>query len=336
MSSAFICGCAATVLTSDEQALFADARPWGLILFQRNIASPQQVQALVAAFRAAVGDDDAPVLVDQEGGRVQRLGPPFWQSYPPARSFGAVYQGDKLAGLNAARQVARLIADDLHALGITVNCLPVLDVPQAGSHPVIGDRAYADQPESVALLAQAAIAGLMDGGVLPVIKHVPGHGRAMSDSHHELPVVTASLAELRAGDFVPFAAHAGAPMAMTAHIVYRSIDPKTPATLSRRVLGMVRDEIGFDGLIMTDDLSMKALTGSIGERASRALKAGCDMLLHCNGNFAEMVQVAEAAGPLAGQALLRADRARRSRRAPQPFDRDQALITMNQLMGEPA
>jgi beta-N-acetylhexosaminidase len=276
------------------------------------------------------------VLVDQEGGRVQRLGPPFWPSYPPAGSYGALYQGDKLAGLNAARQGARLIADDLHALGITVNCLPVLDVPQAGSHPVIGDRAYADQPESVALLAQAAIAGLMDGGVLPVIKHVPGHGRAMSDSHHELPVVTASLAELRASDFVPFAAHAGAPMAMTAHIVYRSIDPKTPATLSRRVLDMVRDDIGFDGLIMTDDLSMKALTGSIGQRASRALMAGCDMLLHCNGDFAEMVQVAEAAGPLVGQALLRADRARRSRRVPQPFDREQALVTMNRLMGEAA
>jgi beta-N-acetylhexosaminidase len=336
MSSAFICGCAATVLTSDEQALFADARPWGLILFQRNIVNPQQVQALVAAFRAAVGDDDAPVLVDQEGGRVQRLGPPFWPLYPPARSFGALYHGDKLAGLNAARQVARLIADDLFALGITVNCLPVLDVPQAGSHPVIGDRAYADAPESVALLAQVAIAGLMDGGVLPVIKHVPGHGRAMSDSHHELPVVKASLAELRACDFLPFAAHAGAAMAMTAHIVYHSIDPKNPATLSRRVLDMVRDDIGFDGLIMTDDLSMKALTGSIGQRASRALKAGCDMLLHCNGNFAEMVQVAQAAGPLAGQALVRADRARRSRRPPQPFDREQARIAMNQLMGEPA
>jgi len=210
MSSAFICGCAATMLTSDEQALFADARPWGLILFQCNIVNPEQVKALVAAFRAAVGDDDAPVLVDQEGGRVQRLGPPFWPSYPPARSFGTLYQGDRLAGLKAARQVARLIADDLHALGITVNCLPVLDVPQAGSHPVIGNRAYGDQPESVVLLAQAAIAGLMDGGVLPVIKHVPGHGRAMSDSHHELPVVDATLAELRACDFVPFAAHAGA------------------------------------------------------------------------------------------------------------------------------
>jgi beta-N-acetylhexosaminidase len=336
MSSAFICGCAATVLTSDEQALFADARPWGLILFQRNIVSPQQVQALVAAFRAAVGDDDAPVLVDQEGGRVQRLGPPLWPSYPPARSFGALYHGDKLAGLNAVRQVARLIADDLHALGITANCLPVLDVPQPGSHPVIGDRAYADMPESVALLAQAAIVGLMDGGVLPVIKHIPGHGRAMSDSHHELPVVDASLAELRASDFVPFAAHAAQPMAMTAHIVYRSIDPKTPATLSRRVLDMVRGDIGFGGLIMTDDLSMKALTGSIGERASRALEAGCDMLLHCNGDFAEMVEVAETAGPLAGPALTRAERARRSRRAPQPFDREQALIAMNQLMGEPA
>src|SRR4051812_3451904 len=204
MSSAFICGCAATMLTPDERALFAEARPWGLILFRRNIASPRQVRNLIASFRDVVGHDDAPALIDQEGGRVQRLGPPSWPSYPPAQSFGALYRNDKPAALKALRQVARLMADDLHALGITVDCLPVLDVAQPGSHPVIGDRGYGDSPESVAILGQAAIAGLMDGGVLPVVKHIPGHGRATSDSHDELPVVAASLAELRASDFVPF------------------------------------------------------------------------------------------------------------------------------------
>ena len=336
MSSAFICGCAATMLTPDERAFFTDVRPWGLILFQRNITSAQQVQELVGSFRDAVGDDDAPVLIDQEGGRVQRLGPPSWPSYPPARSFGALYQSDKVAALKALRQTARLIADDLHGLGITVDCLPVLDVPQPGSHPVIGDRAYDDSPESVAILGQAAIAGLMDGGVLPVIKHIPGHGRATSDSHDELPVVEASLPELRASDFVPFAAHASATMAMTAHIVYPSMDAKNPATLSRRVLEMVRNDLGFDGLLMTDDLSMRALSGSLGDRARRSLEAGCDMLLHCNGKFPEMAAVAQASGELAGQALQRADRARRSRRAPLPFDRAEALARLNQLMSEPA
>ena len=336
MSSAFICGCAATMLTPDERALFAEARPWGLILFRRNIAGPQQVRDLIASFRDVVGDDDAPVLIDQEGGRVQRLGPPSWPSYPPARSFGALYRNDKPAALKALRQVARLMADDLHALGITVDCLPVLDVAQPGSHPVIGDRGYCDLPESVAILGQAAIAGLMDGGVLPVIKHIPGHGRATSDSHDELPVVVASLAELRATDFVPFAAHGGAPMAMTAHIVYRNIDAENPATLSPRVLEMVRNDIGFDGLLMTDDLSMRALSGSLGERAQRSREAGCDMLLHCNGNFAEMVEVANAAGALAGEALRRADRARQSRRPPRPYDRAEALAAMDRLTSAPA
>jgi beta-N-acetylhexosaminidase len=307
-----------------------------LILFQRNIAGAQQVQELVGSFRDAVGDDDAPVLIDQEGGRVQRLRPPSWPSYPPAQSFGALYRSDKVAALKALRQTARLMADDLHRLGITVDCLPVLDVPQSGSHPVIGDRAYDDSPETVAVLGQAAIAGLMDGGVLAVIKHIPGHGRAASDSHDDLPVVEASLAELRASDFVPFAAHASAAMAMTAHIVYPCIDPDNPATLSRRVLEVVRNDLGFDGLLMTDDLSMRALSGSLGQRAQRSLEAGCDMLLHCNGKFAEMVAVAQASGELAGQALERADRARSSRRPPLPFDRAEALARLNQLMSEPA
>src|SRR5262245_33879531 len=270
MSSAFICGCAAATLTTDERALFADARPWGLILFQRNIANPQQVRDLIASFRHVVGDDDAPILIDQEGGRVQRLGPPSWPSYPPARSFGALYRSDKLAALKALRQVARLIAEDLQALGITVNCLPVLDVPQPGSHPVIGDRAYCDAPEGIAVLGRAAIAGLMEGGVLPVIKHVPGHGRATSDSHDELAVVEASVAELRASDFVPFAAHADAAMAMTAHIVYRSIDSRYPATLSPRVIEMVREDIGFGGFLISDDLTVRSLNGCVGESARRS------------------------------------------------------------------
>jgi beta-N-acetylhexosaminidase len=333
---AFICGCRGLVLAPDEVAFLRASNPWGLILFKRNIDTPAQVSDLTQHFRSIVGRDDAPVLVDQEGGRVQRLGPPHWPRYPAARRFGEIYANNPLGGLAAAKWVARLIADDLHRLGITVDCLPVGDVPQAGSHDVIGDRAYGAEPEPVALLARAAMAGLMDGGVLPVVKHIPGHGRAQVDSHLSLPVVEAPREHLSRIDFVPFAALADAPMAMTAHVVYSAIDAEAPATLSVNVIqSVVRREIGFSGLLMTDDLSMKALAGSLGERARAAIAAGCDVALHCNGDLAETHAVANDCGHLAGPALARAEAALASARPPRELDRHDIEARLGELLGGP-
>ena len=306
--SSFVAGCSGHELTPDERAFFRDARPFGFILFRRNIASPDQVRALTASLRATVGRDDAPILIDQEGGRVQRLGPPHWPRYPAGRAFGRLAGTE--AGADAARLGARLIAHDLRSVGIDVDCLPVLDVPVPGSHDVIGDRAYAETPEGVAALGAAAAAGLLDGGVLPVMKHVPGHGRATADSHLGLPRVDASLAELRSRDFRPFRELAHLPAAMTAHVIYEAIDPERPGTVSPRVVGdIIRGEIGFDGLLFTDDLSMKALAGSFRARTEAALAAGCDIALHCNGDLAEMAAVAEGAGILSGSSLARAEAA---------------------------
>jgi len=281
---ACILGCSGAALTAEERAFFRDVRPWGFILFKRNVESPEQVRALVEALRACVGRADAPVLVDQEGGRVQRLGPPHWNRYPPGRAFGTLAGNDPLLRREIARLGARLLAHDLAALGINVDCVPVLDVPVPGAHDVIGDRAYGTTPDDVAVLGRAAAEGLIAGGVLPVIKHMPGHGRAGVDSHLNLPVVETAYDELDAVDFAPFRVLSDMPMAMTAHVVYTAIDPKRPSTTSRKaVREVMRGAIGFDGLIMTDDLSMKALKGSIAERTRRALAAGCDVILHCNG-----------------------------------------------------
>lgn len=331
---AFITGCAGPVLSAPEMEFLQRTNPWGLILFKRNCQTPEQLKALTSSFRAATGRRDAPVFVDQEGGRVQRLGPPSnaWRKYPRARAYGDLYERDPVAALRSARHVGRLMADDLIAAGITVNCLPVLDVPQPGSHDVIGDRAYSMNRERVIALARAHAAGLMDGGVLPVIKHIPGHGRAMADSHLALPVVDASLADLRQTDFPPFAAFADAPMAMTAHVVYTALDKKFPATLSRKIVKtVIRDEIGFRGLLITDDLSMEALSGSIAEKCAQALKAGCDAILHCNGELGEMEQVAAAAGALKGKALRRARAALKSARKPQAYDVRAALADLDAL-----
>jgi beta-N-acetylhexosaminidase len=323
---AAIFGCSTTRLTAEETAFYRDARPWGFILFKRNVESPAQVRALVAALRETIGDADAPVLIDQEGGRVQRLGPPHWPRYPPGRAYGDLPAGDVLARREVTRLGARLIAHDLAALGINVDCAPVLDVPQPGAHDIIGDRAYALGADEVAALGRAAAEGLIAGGVLPVIKHIPGHGRSHADSHERLPVVEASLAELRAVDFHPFQVNSDLPMAMTAHVVYAAIDPGRPATTSRKVIGeIVRGEIGFDGVLMSDDLSMKALGGDFAGRARASLAAGCDVVLHCNGSMAEMTAVAKGARPLAG-ATLRRTRAALGRlaRAPEPFDAEAA------------
>ena len=332
---AFISGCSGPVLSTAERAFFARTNPWGLILFKRNCETPEQLKRLTSDFRDAVGRKTAPVFIDQEGGRVQRLGPPSnaWRRYPAARAYGEAFNASALAGLRAARNVGRLMAEDLIAAGITANCVPVLDVPQPGAHEIVGNRAYSDRIEAIMALARAHAAGFSDGGVLPVIKHIPGHGRARADSHLELPVVDATRAELEAVDFPPFAAMADAPMAMTAHVVYTAIDKTAPATLSKKViLSVIRKQIGFRGLLMTDDLSMKALTGSYADKTRRALDAGCDIVLHCNGEMAQMEEVAAAAGVLKGKALSRAKAALKAARKPQPFDRKMALKDLEAVL----
>ncbi len=321
---AVILGCQGHALTAEEAAFFRAVRPWGFILFRRNIETPDQLRALTAALRETIDDPAAPVLIDQEGGRVQRMGPPHWPKYPPGRAYGDLATNDPLVRREIARLGARLMAHDLRAVGVNVDCVPVLDVPSPDGHEIIGDRAYGQDVETVAALGRAAAEGLIAGGVLPVIKHIPGHGRAMSDSHLELPVVDASYEALDARDFEPFRVLSDMPMAMTAHVVYTAIDPRRPSTQSRTVIRRVtRGAIGFDGLLMTDDLSMQALKGDFTARAKAALAAGCDVVLHCNGDMAEMKAVVEGCRPLKGRALRRADAAMaRLARAPEPFDVD--------------
>jgi beta-N-acetylhexosaminidase len=332
MPRAVILGCAGERLNADERRFFGDADPVGFILFRRNCRFPAQVRDLVAALRDAIGRSDAPVLIDQEGGRVARLRPPFWRLYPSAAFLGSL--PDPQAEL-AARLGARLIADDLEQLGITVDCLPVLDIPVAGADPVIGDRAYGTEPGRVTRLARAVCEGLLEGGVLPVIKHIPGHGRARVDSHYSCPVVETDTDELSHTDFAPFRALAAMPWAMSAHIVYMAIDPTEPATLSHRVISQViRGAIGFDGVLVSDDLSMRALGGGIAERAGRALTAGCDLVLHCNGNRREMETIVSATGSISINTADRLARAEALRRAsgPRPFDRREAEAQLEALL----
>lgn len=306
-----ILGCAGTRLNAEERAFFARANPLGFILFARNCETPDQIRALVADLRAAVGRADAPVLIDQEGGRVARLKPPQWRVSPPAARFGDLAARDLDAAIEATRLNSYLMARELVALGIDVDCAPVLDLRFPGAHEVIGDRAFAAVPQRVAELGRAACEGLLAGGVLPVIKHVPGHGRATVDSHHELPVVTAGRAELGATDFEPFRLLADMPWAMTAHVRYTAIDADAPATLSPVVIReVIRGYIGFDGLLLCDDLSMRALKGDLGLLARQALAAGCDIALHCNGNMKEMTAVVAAAGSLSSDAERRFRRGR--------------------------
>lgn len=306
-SKAMILGSSGPTLTADEVALYRDERPWGFILFARNCVEPAQIADLVASMRDAIGRPDAPVLIDQEGGRVQRIRPPMIERYPSAAVLGEFYRQDRGKGLRATWLMSRLHAFDLMKFGINVDCLPVLDVPIEGASNVIGDRAYGFDPKTVAELGQAAADGLKAGGMLPIMKHMPGHGRGMADSHHELPVVTVSRAELEAHDFLPFVAMKNELMAMSAHIVFTAIDPDEPATISRKVIDeIIRGHIGFDGLLMSDDTSMNALKGTIGERAARIVGGGCDIVLHCNGVMDEMKAVVKEAIPLGDEALRRA------------------------------
>ncbi len=310
---AFITGLAGTTITPDERALLREREPWGFIIFKRNIDTPAQVRRLTASVRDAVGRD-APVFVDQEGGRVQRLGPPHWPTYPPGTAYGRCYDRDAAEGIRAAYLGARLIAADLATVGVDVDCLPIADVPVAGADSVIGDRAYGETAEKVALLARAVADGLLAGGVLPVLKHIPGHGRATADSHGALPIIETDRETLRTTDFAAFRPLSDLPLGMTAHIVYTAIDPIAPATTSvTLVRDVIRDWLGFRGLLMSDDISMGALSGSIEERSRAAIAAGCDVVLHCNGELDEMRAVASAVPVLAGAAAARAEAALKRR-----------------------
>jgi beta-N-acetylhexosaminidase len=331
---AVIFGCAGLTLRAWERDFFARQQPFGFILFQRNCQDPAQVRTLVGALRESIGRADAPVLIDQEGGRVARLKPPHWRAAPAAARFGVLAKSDPDAAREAVRLNARLLADELLALGITVDCAPVLDLPVPGGHDVIGDRAFCRDVQAIAALGRAFCDGLLEGGVLPVIKHIPGHGRAMVDSHHSLPVVTATRAALEASDFATFRALADAPWAMTGHVVYTDIDPDRPATTSRRVIDeIVRGQIGFDGVLVSDDLSMQALAGGLGERAAAALAAGCDLALHCNGEPDEMTAVAGAVGPLGAEARRRIAAAADRLGARLPFDATDAGRRLDALLG---
>lgn len=318
---AVIFGCAGLALRDDERRFFEDVDPLGFILFARNCDTPDQVRTLVNDLRASVGRSDAPVLIDQEGGRVQRLGPPNWRKRPPQGIFAELAKTDLAKASEAAFDNARLIALELLGLGIDVDCLPLLDVPVAGAHDIIGDRAFGTAPETVTALGLAVIDGLIAGGVVPIIKHIPGHGRALVDSHKDLPVVDADAETLRRTDFAPFKALAHAPWAMTAHVVYEAFDAAHPATLSTAVIdGVIRDEIGFQGFLVSDDINMKALKGAPGIIARDVLTAGCDAALHCNGDLTEMRGMIADVPPLTAKAWARFQAGRAMVQAPDEVD----------------
>jgi beta-N-acetylhexosaminidase len=320
---AFICGLGGTALSEEEAAFLREAQPWGVILFRRNTDNPEQIRQLCRNVREALGRDDAPILIDQEGGRVQRFGAPYLRAYPAGAVYGRIYEQNPLAGVEAAFLGAKLIALDLLALGISVDCLPVLDMPVDGGTPAIGDRALGRDADAISTLGGAQIDGLLSGGVLPVIKHMPGHGRAIVDSHHELPKVDATIDELEAQDFRPFRLLAKrVPLGMTGHIVFLDIDGGAPATLSNQVIAnVIRERIGFDGALMTDDISMGALSGDMRSRGEAAIRAGVDIVLHCNGVLHEAREIAASVPELEGDSRRRADAALTYRSAPADVDR---------------
>jgi beta-N-acetylhexosaminidase len=333
MASAAIYGLSGERLTADEKAFFRDADPWGFILFARNIDRPKQVRGLTDELRDCVGRD-APVLIDQEGGRVQRLKPPVWRAAPAAARFGELWDREPELALEAVRLNHRMLAYELAELGVDVDCAPCCDLAVEGADAVVGDRAFHTEPDPIRTMAQAALDGMAAQGVAGVIKHIPGHGRADADSHLALPLVIDDEEVLAETDFAAFRG-LKAPMAMTAHVVYPAIDPESCATLSSEVIArVIRGHIGFDGLLMSDDLSMKALTGRLRERGFKAFKAGCDMLLHCNGEKAEMIEVAHAAPRLDGPAGERADKAAAARGARADLEMDKAVAQLDGLFRE--
>jgi beta-N-acetylhexosaminidase len=332
---AAIFGLAGPVLSEDERSFFRAAAPAGFILFARNCQTPAQVRRLTDALREVAQRVDVAILIDQEGGRVARLKPPHWRAAPPAATFGTLADRDLDAAMEAVRLNAALIGQEARDLGFTIDCLPVLDLRLPETHAAIGDRAFHPDPAIVAALGRAAADGLLSAGVLPVIKHMPGHGRSTVDSHLDLPRVAASLATLRASDFQPFRALRTLPIGMTSHLLYEAVDPDNPATLSPKVIAeIIRGEIGFEGLLLSDDLSMKALRGSIGERAGACLAAGCDIALHCNGILAEMEEVAAAAGTLGAAGQGRLDAAWRRLKGTPPSSTTPAMLAerLDQLL----
>ncbi len=334
MRQAMITGLAGWQLGPNEAAFLRDARPAGLIVFARNVDTPDQLRALIGEARSAIAADDVLVLVDQEGGRVQRLAPPHWRSYPPARSFGDRLAVEPEAAAEAARRIAELMADDLRALGINVNCVPCADRPVPGAHDIIGTRAYATDTPAIVRLAEIVAAAHIAIGVVPVVKHIPGHGRAGVDSHLALPVVDTPRSDLRTTDFAPFKALNHLPAAMTAHVVYTDLDARHPATTSPTLVRqIIRKDIGFAGLLMSDDLSMRALSGSLASRATAAIRAGCDIVLHCNGDLAEMTAVADATPRLAGAAQERFRKCVAiTTKPPFPLDKDAAVAVLQDHM----
>jgi len=333
--SSVIFDTAGPTLTDDERAFFRDVNPFGYILFARHCPDPETVRRLVDELKSLSGRDRLPILIDQEGGRVARLKPPHWHKYPPAGVFAAMAKRDREKAHMAVHLNARLIAHDLYELGITVDCAPLADLPIKGAHDIIGDRAFGTEAEQVVYLGRAMAKGLMDGAIVPILKHIPGHGRATADSHDEVPVVHESLEMLRATDFVPFKALASLPMAMTAHVMYTAIDDEHMATLSKTAIDLIRNELGFKNLLLSDALDMKSMAPiPLGERARMALAAGCDIALHCNSSFDEKQQVMEGVCALEGESLVRADRAMNSVRTPKHFDPVEARQTLESLLSD--
>ncbi len=337
MAQSVIFGLEGLIITEQEEKFFSEVDPFGFILFARNIETPDQVKRLTASLRDLVGREDCLILVDQEGGRVARFKPPHWRQAHPAATFGALYQTDHEAGIEAAKLNARLFADELESLGVNVDCIPMLDVRASSADEIIGDRAFGDDPKTVSILGRAAAEGLLEGGVLPIIKHIPGHGRAKVDSHHAVPVIKESLETLAEWDFKPFRALNDLPLAMTGHLIFENIDNGVVSTLSAKLIDeVIRNDgpygIGFEGLLMTDDLSMGALGGSFESRTRMSLAAGCDIVLHCNGEMLEMAAIANELKPLEGLALTRAERALTFMRPPTDFVREAELERLNELL----
>ena len=327
-TGAYILGCEGTTLSRAERDFFERAQPWGFILFARNVDTPDQLRALTSELRGAVGRD-APIFIDQEGGRVARMGAPYWREWLPA--LDQVKLNPK-ASVRSLYIRYRLIADELLSVGIDGNCAPLADIATSETHPILHNRCYGEDVVKVAERAASVAQALLDGGVLPVVKHIPGHGRSTLDTHLELPRVKTKAKELGWTDFMAFEPLAGLPLGMSAHIVFEDIDPDHPATQSPDMIALIREKIGFGGLLMTDDISMKALSGALSVRSRAALRAGCDIVLHCNGVLEQMEEVADACGDLAGEALSRAETALSWRKPPVPIDIDALDAEFQSLM----